>query len=67
MKLMHYRQESVNTLTLEIDGKQYRIHGDAEITLREKSSIRDSIASANTIRELRENLRFFGRTLNEAK
>lgn len=64
MTTKNFRRESVNTVTVELDGTNYRIHGESEITLREERSIRAALATAETIDEAKENLRFYERTIN---
>ena len=67
MNTSNIRRESVNTMTLEIDGTKFRIHGEEEITKREESSIRDAVTTAENMEEVAENLSFYDRTIKAAK
>lgn len=64
MKIANLRQDSVNSMTLEIDGQKFRIHGDAEIGMHEaKKSIPNALKDAGTLAEVSENLTFLDRKL----
>lgn len=68
MKITNLRQDSVNSMTLEIDGQKFRIHGEAEISLHEaKKSIPGCFEGADSLVEVRENLRNYDRKLTPAK
>ena len=68
MKITNLRQDSVNSMTLEIDGQKFRIHGEAEISVREaKKSIPNALKDSATLAEVSENLAFLDRKLVAAK
>lgn len=68
MKITNLRQDSVNSMTLEIDGQKFRIHGEAEISLHEaKKSIPNALKDSATLAEVSENLAFLDRKLVAAK
>lgn len=67
MNITKIRRESVNTMTLEIDGIPFRIHGEEEITKRDESSIRNAVETADTMEEVAENLSFYDRTIKSAQ
>lgn len=63
MKTTNLRQDSLNTMTLEIDGRKFRIHGEAEISLHEARQSIPSALKAGTLEEIRANLGHLERTL----
>lgn len=68
MKIANLRQDSVNSMTLQIEGHKFRIIGEAEIGLHEaKKSIPGCLQNVETIADIRENLRFYERRLVAAK
>lgn len=68
MKITNLRQDSVNSMALEIDGQKFRIVGDAEIGLHEaKKSLPDCLKNVQTVAEISENLGFYGRRLVSTK
>ena len=68
MNITNIRQDSVNSMMLEIDGQKFRIHGEAEIGLREaKKSIPGCFGGAENLEEAREKLHNYGRELVAAK
>jgi len=61
MKIENLRHEGVNSMTLEIEGVEFRIIGDDEITLDDaQSGIPSSLANVDTINDIRENLAYSG-------
>ena len=63
MKSSNLRLESLNTMTVEINGLLFRIHGDAEISQHESKKSIPAALKADTMAEVIENLSFYNRTL----
>lgn len=64
MKITNLRQDSANSMLVEIDGQKFRIHGEAEISMHEaKKSIPGCLKNVETIAEIRDLLGYYNRKL----